>query len=59
MRAHRAIHIEREFHFIERLLQIGGRNGSNNSFTFVAHDIGLISANDSIQTAATIGIAER
>ena len=59
MRAHRAIRFEREFHFIKSLLQIGDRDGSSNSFTLVAHDIGLISTNDSIQTTATIEIAKR
>ena len=59
MWAHGAAEIERQFHFSERLLQIGGGNGANHSVAFVTHNIGLISANEAVQTTATIWISER
>lgn len=59
MWAHSAAEIERQLHFSERLLQIGGGNAANHSVAFVAHNISMISANDGIQTTAAIWISER
>ena len=58
MRAYFAGHIKREFHFRERLLKISGGYRANHSTAFIADYSGLFPANDAIQTAAAIWIAE-
>src|SRR6266567_270000 len=58
MRTHLAAHVEREFHFIERLLKIGGRNGADHEIALVTYDVGLITSDDAVQTSATFWISE-
>jgi hypothetical protein len=45
-----AAEVERQFHFCERLLDLGGGNTASDSTAFVAHNVGLISAYIAIQT---------
>jgi hypothetical protein len=47
-----------QLHVIQRSSKIGSRNSADDSSAFVAGDIGLIAANDSVQASAAIGIAE-
>lgn len=56
---YRAGHVERELHFIEGLAQVGSRNVANHGCALLADKSGLISENDSIQTAATVWITKR
>ena len=56
--AHLCAKVEGEFHFGERLLQGGGRYSANHGAAFIAHDVGLISANNAVQTAATVGLSK-
>jgi hypothetical protein len=58
MRTHGTAKVEGQFHFSERLLQLGSEDCTNYSIAFVAYNIGLISANQAIQTPTTIWIAE-
>ena len=53
MRAHLAAHVQREFHFVERTLKIGGGDSADHDVAFVADDVGLITSDDAGQTAAT------
>ena len=59
MWAHFARKIEREFHLIECVLEVGAWNGLNKTLAFVANDVGLISANETVETATAIGFAEQ
>jgi hypothetical protein len=58
MRAYCGGHIKCEFHFRERLLKVSGGHRANHRTAFIADYSGLFAANDAIQTAAAIWIAE-
>jgi hypothetical protein len=58
MRAHFNTHFEGEFHLVKRPLQIRRRNCANDGATFVALDTRVISADDGVQTAATVWRSE-
>jgi hypothetical protein len=57
VRTHFAGNLKREFHVGERLFKISRGNSANHSITFIADYRGLFPANDAIQTAATVPIA--
>jgi len=48
MGAHLGTHREGKLHLVKRSLQIGGRNGANNSAAFVALDIRFLSSDDAL-----------
>jgi hypothetical protein len=58
MRAHLGAYREREFHLVKRPLQIRRHNGANYSAAFVALDSRLLSSDDALKTAATVGCTE-
>ena len=59
MRTYLAGNGEREFHLVKPFLQNRCGNSANQNFAFVAHNVGLISADDAIQTPTTLRITER
>jgi hypothetical protein len=54
----RAGHIERQFHLIKRVLQLGRRQRADYCLAFVTDNLGNIAAANAIQTTAAIWIAE-
>ena len=58
MRASLARNFSRRFHLIQRLLQFGGGKRADHSIAVVAFDGTLLSANDAIQEACTLRVAE-
>jgi hypothetical protein len=48
VRAHRGTHNKGELHLVKRPLQIRSRNVANDSATFVALDIRLLSTDDAV-----------
>ena len=58
MRALRARHVQRQFHFREGLLQLAGSNSADNGSALVAYDLRLIADDDAVQAAAAVRIAK-
>src|SRR5262252_883857 len=58
MRAHRGTHLEGEFHLVKRALQIRGLNRANDSATFIARDLRLVTTELGEQAAATARCSE-
>jgi hypothetical protein len=58
MRAHFAGNIEGDFQFCQRLPNIRDRNSAEHGTAFIAHNIRLIHANNTIQAAAAVRIAK-
>ena len=46
MGAHLRAHVEGEFHFVERLLEIRRQNGMDHNFAFVTLDLGAVCCGD-------------
>ncbi len=58
MRTDLAAHVEREFHFIQRPLEVGGGNGFDHGGALVTDNIGVVPPDDPVQAAAAIRIAK-
>ena len=61
MRALGGTHIERQFHFAQRALYIGGRNRLHYYIAFVANDIGCVRlaiSNQGPQRTAALRVTE-
>ena len=58
MWADRTGNVERNFHLVERPLEIGGGDGANDGLALVTYNVRLISANDAVQAATAVWIAE-
>ena len=58
VRTLRAGDIERQFHLVKRVLQLGRRHRADHCLAFVADNLGNIAADNAIKATAAIWIAE-
>jgi hypothetical protein len=58
MRTHFAGNLKGDFQLCQRLPNIRDGNGAKHGAAFIAHNIGLIPANNAIQAAAAVRIAK-